>query len=121
MSEKTNSVVDFENPVKTEDKKETIKIFGKEIKKSTVFKTVGTLTAVGIGVAAVRQIEKSYTSGWKAGYNTGCVVTTILERTPKSRLREVGNKIGVNAEKHMELSDKVWSEQGPKLLGRKNW
>ena len=120
MSEKTN-LVDFENPVKTEEKK-TIKIFGKEIEKSTVAKVAaGTLAVVGAGFLAHRQYKRGYNAGWKTGYNTGCCVTTILERTPKSRLEEVGNKIGVNAEKHMELSNKLWGEQGPKLLGGKNW
>lgn len=120
MSEKTNSV-DFENPVKMEEKK-TIKIFGKEIKKSTVKKVfTGVVVVGGAGFLAHRQYKRGYNAGWKTGYNTGCAVTTILERTPKSRLEEVGNKIGVNADKHMEISNKLWGEQGPKLLGGNKW
>ncbi len=100
MNEKNNSV-EFENPVKPEEQKKGMSPKTKKI----IAAVAGIAAAAGAAYCGYKVGEKK---GWKAGYNTGSSVTTIIERTPEKDLEAVGEEIGVNARGHKECSDRVW-------------
>ena len=115
MENKNNNAMEnknqeFENP--TTQPKEAKKGFFNKLKElvkehpvASAF--VGAGVAAGVGAVAY----KANKSGYKKGYNQGCAVTTIVERTASTnpeRLEETGKMIGVYADRHKACSDRIW-------------